>query len=113
MQTFLADCESYTLHMIYSKKSLSPSTIELQLDRKLSGLDGLVFNNFHSKFSAGSDANSYLIDSDVNDTFMMDVIKNLRRNGWKLLLSSSYTVPDESENIVTTKFSFEKNHESS
>ena len=113
MQNFLqADGDLYTLNMIYSKKTQSPSTIELQLDRKLNGLEGLIFNNMHSKFNVGGDINSYVIDSDVNDSFMMEVIKGLRLNGWKLLLSSSYIIPLDEENAVVTKFSFEKSSSS-
>ncbi len=109
MNSFVnADGDTYTLNVIYSKKSLSPSTIELQLDRKLNGLEGLIFNNIHSKINAGGELNSYVIDSDVNDSFMMDVIKGLRLNGWKLLLSSSYLVPLGPEIITATKFSFER-----
>jgi len=107
---FLADGEAYTLNMIYCKRSISPSSIELQLDRKLHGLEGVIINNLHSKFNAGSEVNSYVIESDVNDSFMMDVIKGLRLNGWKLLLSSSYILPSEKENVIAQKFSFEKFH---
>lgn len=101
----------YTLHLLYTKKEYSNSMIELQMDKKMHGLDGIVLNHLQSKFDLSRDMNSYIIQNEVDDLFLLDMIKGLRQNGWKMIGSMTSNFIDNNENIVKTKFSFEKKAE--
>ena len=64
--------------------------------------------DLHSKFDISHDMNSYIIQNEVNELFLLDMIKGMRQNGWKMITSTSYNIVENNETVVKTKFSFEK-----
>jgi hypothetical protein len=95
------------------------SLIEIQPERRIRGLNGILPELLHSKFrtvssssqenggGVGSNVKKFVIESDYSHIVILEVLKGLKLQGWSLLTSNAFMHID-SENTVETNFYFEK-----
>ena len=93
------------------------SLIEIQPERRIRGLNGILPEQLHSKFrivsstheSGGGVSNikKFVIESDYSHIVILEVLKGLKLQGWSLLTSNAFMHID-TENTVETNFYFEK-----
>lgn len=95
------------------------SLIEIQPERRIRGLNGILPEPLHPKFrmvsstheSSGggvsSNVKKFVIESDYSHIVILEVLKGLKLQGWSLLTSNAFMHID-TENTVETNFYFEK-----
>lgn len=103
-----------TIQLKYSKRNKTSSTIELTVDNKSKGFEGISLPDLVSSSSSNSnnDKNhhSYILESNTSDLYLLDILESLRSNDWEMQLSNSFDSSVGDDRVTENIFFFEKSY---